>query len=242
MRLVYQPIVELTTRRVVGAEALLRWQHPARGSIAPIDFIGIAEASDLIVSIGAWVLSQACRGAQGWPGSSARYVAVNVSARQVQEPTFVAQVLEALQAAALPPARLVLEITESLFMVEMHRLVPRLRELADAGVRIAIDDFGTGYSSLSRLRDLPVHIVKIDRVFAEGLRPGAQAIALSRVIVDLGRALGFDVVAEGVETADQAAALDQCGCALAQGYYFARPMEAAALHAVLADGSTALHR
>jgi EAL domain-containing protein (putative c-di-GMP-specific phosphodiesterase class I) len=125
-------------------------------------------------------------------------------------------------------------------MAEMHRLVPRLRELADAGVRIAIDDFGTGYSSLSRLRDLPVHIVKIDRVFAEGLRPGAEANALSRVIVDLGRALGFDVVAEGVETADQAAALDQCGCALAQGFYFARPMEAAALHAALSDGPAVL--
>jgi diguanylate cyclase (GGDEF)-like protein/PAS domain S-box-containing protein len=238
MRLVYQPIVELATRRVVGAEALLRWQHPERGAIAPIDFIGIAEASDLIVSIGSWVLSEACRSAQGWPGSQAGYVAVNVSARQVQEPTFVAQVLGALQAAPLPPERLVLEITESLFMAEMHRLVPRLRDLADAGVRLAIDDFGTGYSSLSRLRDLPIHIVKIDRVFAEGLRPGSEAVALSRVIVDLGRALGFTVVAEGIETADQAAALDQCGCTLAQGFYFARPMESADLHAVLSDGFT----
>jgi EAL domain-containing protein (putative c-di-GMP-specific phosphodiesterase class I) len=104
-------------------------------------------------------------------------------------------------------------------------------------VRIAIDDFGTGYSSLSRLRDLPVHIVKIDRVFAEGLRPGAHANALSRVIVDLGRALGFDVVAEGVETADQAAALDQCGCTLAQGFFFAHPMEGDALCAALAAGA-----
>jgi diguanylate cyclase (GGDEF)-like protein/PAS domain S-box-containing protein len=238
MRLVYQPIVELATQRVVGAEALLRWQHAERGAIAPIDFIGIAEASDLIVSIGSWVLSEACRSAQAWPGKGPHYVAVNVSARQVQEPTFVAQVLGALQAAALPPERLVLELTESLFMVEMHRLVPRLRQLADAGVRIAIDDFGTGYSSLSRLRDLPVHIVKIDRVFAEGLRPGTEAVALSRVIVDLGRALGFDVVAEGIETADQAAALDQCGCGLAQGFYFARPMEPADLHAALERGST----
>jgi diguanylate cyclase (GGDEF)-like protein/PAS domain S-box-containing protein len=235
MRLVYQPIVEIATRRMVGAEALLRWQHPERGAVAPIDFIGIAETSDLIVSIGAWVVTEACRSAQAWPGGDAQYVAVNVSARQVQEPTFVAHVLGALQAAALPPARLVLEITESLFMAEMHRLVPRLRQLADAGVRIAIDDFGTGYSSLSRLRDLPVHIVKIDRVFAEGLRPGTEAVALSRVIVDLGRALGFAVVAEGIETADQAAALDQCGCTLAQGFYFARPMEAGALHLVLAQ-------
>jgi diguanylate cyclase (GGDEF)-like protein/PAS domain S-box-containing protein len=236
MRLVYQPIVELATRRIVGAEALLRWQHPERGAIAPVDFIGIAEASDLIVGIGTWVLREACLHARGWPDAADRYVSVNVSARQVQEPTFVAQVLGALQAAALPPSRLVLEITESLFMAEMHRLVPRLRDLAEAGVRLAIDDFGTGYSSLSRLRDLPVHIVKIDRVFAEGLRPGAEANALSRVIVDLGRALGFDVVAEGIESADQAAALDQCGCVLAQGFYFARPMEGDALRAALSQG------
>jgi diguanylate cyclase (GGDEF)-like protein/PAS domain S-box-containing protein len=243
LRLVYQPIVELGTRRIVGAEALLRWQHGERGAIAPIDFIGLAEASDLIVTIGSWVLREACRYTRTWPSAGDRYVSVNVSARQVQEPTFVAQVMGALRAAELPPARLVLEITESLFMAEMHRLVPRLRELADAGVRLAIDDFGTGYSSLSRLRDLPVHIVKIDRVFAEGLRPGADANALSRVIVDLGRALGFDVVAEGVETADQAAALDQCGCLLAQGFYFARPMEGDALRAALAaaPGPTASH-
>ena len=232
----YQPIVDLAQERMAGAEALIRWRHPQSGLLYPGQFIQLAEDSDLIVAIGRWVLEEACRQACTWPtGPGALHVSVNLSARQLQEPGLVGEVAAALRASGLDPARLVLEITESLVMIETRTVVGRLHDLKRLGVRLAIDDFGTGYSSLSYLQKLPVDILKIDKSFMDGLAAGAGT-ALVRGIVELGKAMGLIMVAEGIEHAEQAAALRTFGAQYAQGYYFSRPVEPAALDALIANG------
>jgi len=233
----YQPIVELARARVAGAEALVRWRHPERGLLFPGQFIAVAEDSELIIDIGRWVLESACREARTWPeGPGAIHLSVNLSARQLQDPALVADVAGALRASGLEPGRLVLEITESLVMLETRTIIGRLHELKRLGVRLAIDDFGTGYSSLSYLQKLPVDILKIDKSFVDGLGPGAGGTALVSGIVELGKAMRLVMVAEGIEQAEQAAALTAFGCQYGQGYYFSRPLEPSALRTRLSDG------
>ena len=225
--LYYQPIVDLPTGRPVGAEALLRWKHPDRGLIPPLDFIPLAEESGLIVPIGYWVLEEACRGASRWPRhGSPLHVSVNLSARQLQEPDLVDRVRDALRSARLEPSRLVLEITESLIMLETRTIIPRLRALKTLGLRLAIDDFGTGYSSLAYLQNLPVDILKIDQSFIRGrTSSGTRGLSpLARGIVDLGKAMHLVMVGEGIERIEEADALRTSGCELGQGFHFSRPV------------------
>ena len=225
----YQPIVDLASGRTVGAEALLRWQHPGRGLLPPLEFIPLAEESGLIVPIGYWVLEEACRGASRWSrgGPDALHISVNLSARQLQEADLVDRVRDALRTAHLDPGRLVLEITESLIMLETRTILPRLRALKTLGLRLAIDDFGTGYSSLAYLQNLPVDILKIDRSFIHGKTSSVGLSPLARGIVDLGKAMRLVMVAEGIEEPEEAAALRSSGCELGQGYHFSRPVPGA---------------
>ena len=225
--LAYQPVVSLRTGRVVGAEALARWRHREHGLVPPGDFIDLAEASGLIEPLGQWVIDEACRQAAAWHRLDQRglYVGVNLSLRQLYEPGIVDQVRAALAESGLPRDLLVCEITESLPARDPLAAAARLHELKATGVRLALDDFGTGYSSLGRLRDLPIDILKIDGAFTRDLGTG-QDSALARAIVMLGKATGLVLVAEGVETPTQAAALRELGCDLAQGFHFGAAAEA----------------
>jgi diguanylate cyclase (GGDEF)-like protein/PAS domain S-box-containing protein len=232
----YQPIVDLATSRAVGAEALIRWRRANGDLVLPGRFIALAEETGLIVPIGAWVLDQACLAAAAWlrpTGWRAPSIAVNVSARQLDDLGFPATVRSILERTGLSPARLILEITESMTMTHPELLMERLRALKAVGVQIAIDDFGTGFSSLSYLRRLPVDKVKIDRSFINDLDRAAGS-ALVRGIVELARSLGHTSVAEGVESAEQAAALAAFGCEFGQGYHFGRPVPAAEIAELLA--------
>jgi diguanylate cyclase (GGDEF)-like protein len=237
LRLDYQPIVDLEGHRLVGFEALVRWQAPGRPLAMPADFIGLAEETGEIIPIGRWVLREACRQARDWQlrlGVDDLEINVNLSARQFADPSLVETVDEALSDAGLAAAQLVLEITESTLMQHTTDTVARLAEFRQRGVRIAIDDFGTGYSSLSYLERFAVDILKIDRSFVGGLDGRIDQPVLASAIVELGRALGLEVVAEGIERTDQRDALVRLGCRLGQGYLFGRPLGAEAAEAVLA--------
>ncbi|MBV1856415.1 putative bifunctional diguanylate cyclase/phosphodiesterase [Catellatospora tritici] len=227
LRLEYQPIVALATRRAVGCEALLRWQHPTRGRLLPGEFIDIAEESGLIVPIGEWVLATAMATAMRWCAEAADrapYVSVNVSAQQFRSDGFVETVRRLLAQTGLPTRRLVLEITESLFLRDDDKVWDALRLLRGDGVRIAIDDFGTGYSALGYLRQTPLDIVKLDRLFVGGLDTSRRQRDLVEGIVRLTRTLGLDAVAEGIETEQQLHLAAATGCAYGQGYLFSAPM------------------
>jgi diguanylate cyclase (GGDEF)-like protein/PAS domain S-box-containing protein len=229
----YQPVVELTTSRVSGAEALVRWWRGG-AAVPPSDFLGIAEESGLIVPLGDWVLRQACAQAVKWcrlvPDMT---VSVNFSPRQVSAEDFADSVLAALAAAGLPPRRLTLEVTERVLVDAAGPVMEHLSELREAGVRLAIDDFGTGYASLANLRRLPVDIVKIDPSFVAGLGEDETLTLLTRTIVQLGRDLGFSVVAEGIESSKQLGLLRDMGCGLGQGYLVAAPMSAAQMESLI---------
>ena len=231
----YQPIVELESRRVVGVEALVRWQHPTRGLLQPADFVGLAEETGQIVEIGRWVLEKACRQAASWRAQLGcdLSVSVNVSARQIRQSGLVDDVQAALAASALAPGALTVEITESALVRRREEMTAILESVAGTGVRLALDDFGTGYSSLSLLRDLPVRTVKIDRSFVHTIDAGPAQRAFVQAIVDLADALQLTVVAEGIERPIQAAALLRIGCVLGQGFHFARPLPADALGRLL---------
>ncbi len=220
-RLAYQPVVDSRSGCLTALEALLRWSSPGLGEVAPGEFVAIAEESDRIVEIGAWVMAQACRDAAAWGGDKPA-VAVNVSVRQLLAPGFVAMVAAALAAAGLPPHRLHLEVTESVFAAENTALAfDALSELHDRGIAIHLDDFGTGYSSLSRLQEFPLDAIKIDRAFVNELeRQGAGIIEGALLIA---RRFGLRVVAEGVETPQQAARLWGLGVDALQGYWFGKP-------------------
>jgi diguanylate cyclase (GGDEF)-like protein len=226
LRLHYQPKVALDRDRVVGVEALLRWQHPELGMVPPLEFIGLAEATGLIVPIGAWVVEEACREAARWrksfPDRPMLVVSVNLSARQFG-PDLVDVVANALAACGAEPGALCLEVTESLLMDDVEGSVAILEQLSDLGVELSIDDFGTGYSSLSYLKRFPLDELKVDKSFVDGLGTDANDTAIVAAIVAMAHALDLRVVAEGVETAEQLERLRTLGCEQVQGYYFARP-------------------
>ena len=240
LRLHYQPIVDLADGSIVGIEALVRWNAPGRGLLMPADFIGLAEESGVIVEIGRWVLEHACNDTQAWRQAfdlEGLSVSVNLSARQFQHPDLVAEVGAALASSGLDPSRLVLEITESVLMQTTTATIGKLADLRRIGVRLAIDDFGTGYSSLGYLERFPVDILKIDKTFIDGIGERGNRPVLARAIVQLGRALGLLVIAEGIERAEQATALRRLGCTRGQGYLFARPLPADEVEPLLARRS-----
>jgi diguanylate cyclase (GGDEF)-like protein/PAS domain S-box-containing protein len=241
----FQPTVELATGTVVGVEALVRWQHPTRGLLAPAEFVSLAEETGRIVEIGRWVLAEACRQVAAWrrlDGCENLTVSVNVSPRQVWRPGLVQDVEAALASSGLDADALTLEITESVIGGTRDLLVAVLHEVTALGVDLALDDFGTGYSSLSLLQDLPVRAIKIDRSFVSAIGTGSERIAFVQAIVDLGQALGLEVVGEGIETAMQVNALRRAGCRVGQGFYFSEPLRPAELDEVFAAGAPALPR
>jgi diguanylate cyclase (GGDEF)-like protein/PAS domain S-box-containing protein len=234
----YQPLVDLADGTILGAEALVRWDHPQFGRIAPADFIPLAEETGLIVPIGDFVLREACRQARAWrdmdPGGAAKYVSVNLSSRQFRPPgRIVEQVLAVTSEFGLEPSSLLLEITESLLVHDREHAAEDLQALRDVGVRVAIDDFGTGYSSLSYLRDFPIDIVKMDRSFVQDLGRGAADDALVRSVLELGEALDMQIVAEGIEELSQLDSLRDLRCGIGQGYLFSQPVSGDLIGGVL---------
>jgi PAS domain S-box-containing protein len=222
LRLVYQPVHEVGTGRMIGAEALVRWIHPERGDVSPADFIPLAELTDAIVEVGAWVLHQACHEAVTWPEHLR--IAVNLSVRQLADRSIVDTVRAALESSGLAPRRLLLEVTESALMDNAERALSHLHALKDLGVELAIDDFGTGYSSLQYLSRMPVNLLKVDRSFVAGLGQNEGDTFIVTSVIALAHALGLRVVAEGVETDRQHRHLTALGCDAAQGFLWSRPV------------------
>ncbi len=237
LEVLFQPLVNARSGRVVGAEALLRWHEPEWGTVSPVDFIPIAEETGLIVPIGAWVLDQAIGEAAAWRRENGGdfLVAVNVSSRQFKGNDLARQVAESLARHGLPSDGLELELTESLLLDPTDEITGALNTLSSMGIKLSIDDFGTGYSALGYLKKFPFDVLKIDRTFIQGVIDDAEDAALARAIVAMAHGLGLTVIAEGVETPDQHAFARDEGCDLLQGYYFGRPMSAAALRSRLAE-------
>ncbi len=240
----YQPVVSLATGEITGMEALVRWQYPGQGIISPGEFIPLAEETGLILPIGHWVLEEACRQARQWQTSrtfaaSARLFTVNVnlSAKQFAQPTLIAEIAQVLRETGVDPGGITLEITESVMMDDAEATALTLRKLKALGVRLAMDDFGTGYSSLSYLKRFPMDILKIDKSFVDGLGHDEDDTTIVRAIISLGRALGVSLVAEGVETVGQIAALQALGCEVGQGFYFAQPLPPDAARAIVTRGA-----
>ena len=237
-RNVYQPIVLLATGQVAGFEALLRWQHPERGLLGPAEFIPVAEETGLIRELGWWNLREACRQICEWKirlnGFSALIMSVNLSVKQFQQPNLVGDIRALLQELSLPAETLQLELTESSVMTDPHTAISMLEQIKAQGICLAIDDFGTGYSSLSYLHRFPLNTVKIDRSFTSTMGNGGDGIQIVKTIMPLASNLGFDVVAEGVETQEQVWLLKELKCKYAQGYYFSKPLTAVAAEEFLA--------
>jgi len=228
--LLYQPIIDLETEEIVGLEALVRWEHPTRGTLGPGVFIELAEQTGLIVPLGRWVLREACRQMAEWDaaGLDTPKMSVNLSARQLSDANLIAELTDSLETHSISPDRLCIEVTESLLIDETEFTMERLREIHDVGVSLAVDDFGTGYSSLSYLRRYPFDRLKIDRAFVQAMGDGASSrerdIEIVRAIIDLATRLDVDVVAEGIETETEWHLLQNLGCGLGQGFYFSRPV------------------
>jgi diguanylate cyclase (GGDEF)-like protein len=232
----YQPIVELESRRMVGAEALARWDHPERGIVGPRQFIPLAEETGLIDLLGRRILEQACRDAAGWQppdDGPPLSISVNLSPLQLAQPSIVEDVLEIVRESGLAPGRLGLEITESVVLVDDRRPLDRLAALRAGGVRVILDDFGTGYSSLAYLRRIPLDVLKLDRSFVKGIGDDPDAIAIVSAVTRMAQTLSLEVIAEGVQTVSELHALEGLGCGLVQGYVFSRPMNPAKLARVL---------
>lgn len=229
LRVFYQPIVSVQDESVIGAEALLRWEHPDLGLVPPAEFIPLAEETDLIIPFGRWVLEQATAQLARWhasPLSAPLRVSVNVSARQLADDHLVRLIPQLLERNQLEPSQLILEITESVLLEDTDERVAVLQKLQALGLRLALDDFGTGYSSLAYLRRLPFDLLKLDRSFVSGLGETAADPQIAAAVIEMARALGMVVVGEGVETNEQLACLRRLGCQFAQGYYFAKPLPA----------------
>jgi diguanylate cyclase (GGDEF)-like protein len=240
LRVHYQPIFSLDTSQITGLEALVRWEHPDKGLVAPGHFIPLAEDTGLIVPIGKWVVEEACRQMREWQleyGAEHLFVSVNVSARQLQDPALLQDVENALRTADLDPASLQLEITESVVMQEPEATVFKLNALKSLGIKLAVDDFGTGYSSLAYLKRFPVDVLKIDRAFVSGLGQSEHDSAIVHTVVALARALGMRTTAEGIEDRSQWTRLRELGCEHGQGYVFSRPLRPDAVQSLL-DGAT----
>lgn len=231
LRVYYQPVHDLKSSRLIGVEALVRWEHPQRGLVSPAEFIPIAERTGLIAEIDAWVMRQACQQMCQWQAAGVvlSFVAVNVSSRLFARRELYQQVAQVLHETGLDPAYLELEVTESAVMEDPEVALEQMHRLRELGVRLAIDDFGTGYSSLLRLKRLPVQKLKIDQGFVAGLPGDEDDAAIARVIVALAQSMGMQVHAEGIEQVEQAAFLLEHDCDLGQGYWFGRPMSAVSL-------------
>lgn len=235
----YQPQIDLGTGEIIAVEALVRWQHPQRGLLHAEDFIDIAEETGLILPLGRQVLEAACRQARQWQQQRPTpplHLRVNLSSRQLRDRDAVAQLARVLDEAGLAPGSLTLELRESGLAKEPEGARERLQQFKALGIALAIDDFGTGYSSFGYLRQLPADMVKIDRSFVAGLGLDPADDGIVQAIFTLGARLGLQVIAEGVETAEQRALLQGMGCTLGQGYFFARPQDAAAMTALLEGG------
>jgi diguanylate cyclase (GGDEF)-like protein len=235
LRLVYQPLLSLTENRVTGLEALLRWDHPERGTVSPGDFVPVAEETGLIVPIGEWVLREACAAAAGWPEDVT--VAVNLSPVQFKNRNLVHHVTGALSDSGLAPHRLEIEVTESLLLSDSDLTIKILHQLRKLGVRISMDDFGTGYSALSHLRSFPFDKIKIDRSFVQALSSEGDGTAIVKAMIGLGRSLGVATAAEGVETESQLELIRRQGCTEAQGFLFSPPLPAQAVSRLFAAAS-----
>jgi predicted signal transduction protein with EAL and GGDEF domain len=236
-RVHYQPIVSLRDFRIIGFEALLRWQRPGFGLAMPGEFVPVAEETGLIIISGLWVLREACRQMRAWnlqfPSDRAFTVSVNISGKQFAQPDLVREVDRILRETCLDPHCLKLELTESVTMREVERAARIFGELKSLGVGLSMDDFGTGYSSLSYLRRFPVDTLKIDRSFVSEMEDTSESRAIVQMIMSLGRSLGMEMVAEGVETAEQVSLLRSLGCEYAQGYFFSKPTDQEAMAEVL---------
>jgi diguanylate cyclase (GGDEF)-like protein/PAS domain S-box-containing protein len=233
----YQPIVHLATGGIYGVEALVRWEHQTYGHLLPQHFIPLAEETGLIVKLGSWVVSEACRQVQAWRlayPQSPLSVSVNISSRQLQGPGIADALRDAIEGSGVDPSAVILEITESVLMQQTDSVLARLQTLKKLGVRLAIDDFGTGYSSLSYLQRFPIDILKIAKPFVEEVALGAERAALARAIIGLSDTLRLQTVAEGIEMAEQRATLLELGCPLGQGHYFARALPAESIDRILA--------
>jgi diguanylate cyclase (GGDEF)-like protein len=228
LRVHYQPVIEVRSGRTVSVEALVRWNHPERGAVAPGDFISVAEETGLIAELGIWVLAEACRQVAAWQQQFGipLGVCVNVSGRQIANPLFPSHAAEIARSSGLANGTLGLEITESVLIEEAESPTAVVAELAEHDLRLILDDFGTGYSSLSYLKRFPVDTIKVDRTFVAGLGTDADDSAIVEAIIGMAQALGMDVIAEGVETAEQLEHLRALGCPHVQGYLFARPLSA----------------
>ncbi|WP_165678778.1 putative bifunctional diguanylate cyclase/phosphodiesterase, partial [Metapseudomonas otitidis] len=226
--LYYQPKLCLRSGRLIGAEALLRWQHPLFGDISPDRFIPLAEENGFILTLGDWVISEACRQMREWQDQHAPFgpLSVNLAGAQLHQPGIVQRIDQQLRSAGIPAERLQLEITETFIMSQAEEALAVLHALKDLGLQLAIDDFGTGYSSLSYLKRLPLDIIKIDKSFVRGLPHEQEDAAIARAIIALGHSMQLTIIAEGVETADQEAFLRAEGCEQIQGYIVSRPLPA----------------
>jgi diguanylate cyclase (GGDEF)-like protein len=236
LRMEYQPIIETADTRIIGVEALLRWNHPTRGLLAPAVFLPLAERSGLITEIGRWVLEQASLDHRRWKCSDSvndMTTSVNVSTHELMSPDFATSVASVLSDTDIAPGVMTLDITESAFVLDSERALVVLRDLKDIGVQIALDDFGTGYSSLSYLKRFPLDVVKLDHVLVADLERDEAGHAIVSAVIELAHLLGMTVVSEGVETAQQHRLLDSLGCDRCQGFYFARPMPADDLEAMM---------
>ncbi|MCI0529226.1 MAG: EAL domain-containing protein, partial [Nitrospira sp.] len=234
----YQPIVSLASGKIIGFEALIRWQHPQRGLITPMEFIPIAEETGLVVPIGEWVLRTACAQNRAWQemGFPPLCVAVNLSSRQFKEPNLVETVAQILRDTNLNPHFLELELTEGIVMENAATTIQTLRELKELGVQFSIDDFGTGYSSLSYLKRFPIDTLKIDRSFVMDIPADPDDVAIATVVITLAHSLELEVIAEGVEIKEQLTFLRSRGCDKMQGYLFSRPVPAEAFEELLQEG------
>jgi EAL domain-containing protein (putative c-di-GMP-specific phosphodiesterase class I) len=237
--LYYQPTIDLRTGRLTGVEALMRWRHPDRGIVAPMEFIPLAEESGLIVPLGQWAIQEACRQVRVWqkeiPADEPIALNVNLSGRQLRHPNIVRDIADALDDSGLLPSRLILEITESVLMVDTAATLSRLFQLKSLGVRLAVDDFGTGYSSFAYLRRFPVDILKIDKSFVDGVATEPTSSALVDAMIRIGKTLRLETVAEGVERVEQAESLRNLECDIGQGYLFSRPLPSDAITTFLRD-------
>jgi EAL domain-containing protein (putative c-di-GMP-specific phosphodiesterase class I) len=233
----YQPKVSLESGRLLGAEALIRWNSRDRGMMLPSRFIPVAEETGLIVEAGDWALKEACRQMVEWEkaGLGSISLAVNVSVRQLFDDSFVSEVARLLDHYQLAPSRIEIELTETVVMAEPERAILQLQRLRDIGVNVSVDDFGTGYSSLSYLKRLPLSSIKIDRAFVRGVDHDADNAAIVVAVLGLARNLGLSVVAEGIETEAEERHLRSAGCVVGQGYRYAKPLSAVAFAAWMAS-------